>query len=124
MAFAAALAASLAVAFAQPLDSPWWTYADADASYAASAANLMAGEHTLYLDHPGVPLQSLMAVTFEFRYLAHRLFGGDKTPHAYAAERLRHLDDSSPYWRSGSWVSPPGRPASSTFRVPSPVRRV
>lgn len=100
LAFAATLAASLAVALSQPIGSAWWTYADADATYAGSGANLMAGEHTFYLDHPGMPLQDLMAITYEIRYLAHRIFVGDTSPHAYISERLLNLGDSAPYWRT------------------------
>lgn len=52
----------------------------------------MAGEHTL--SPQGMPLQDLMAVTTETRYVAHKLTSEHETPHAYAAVRLLHLDDS------------------------------
>jgi hypothetical protein len=97
------LALVLSLAFAvvaiQPVRSPWWLYADADAQYTASAANLMAGQHTFYLDHPGMPLEDLMAVTFETRYLAHKLLNPETTPHQYAGERLLNLDDSRIWFR-------------------------
>lgn len=97
---AAILAIALGFALSQPVGSPWWIYADADATYVASAANLMAGEHTFYLDHPGFPLQSLMAVTFEMRYLADKVLGRDGGPHSFAAERMLSLDASRVFWRT------------------------
>lgn len=101
------LAASVAVAALatavllakQPVASPWWTYADADASYTAVSIDLMAGEHTIFLDHPGLPLQDLMAMTTESRYLLHKARGSHDTPHQYAAQRLLHLDDSRVFFR-------------------------
>jgi hypothetical protein len=87
------------IAASQPLLSPWWIYADADATYVGSSANLMAGEHTFYLDHPGMPLEDLMAMTFETRYLAKKIVTGEGSPHQYAGERLLNLDGERPYFR-------------------------
>src|SRR5919109_177082 len=100
LAFGAALAASLVVVLLQPVASPWWIYADADATYVANAADLMAGEHTFYLDHPGLPLQELMAATFEVRYALHKIFLGPTSPHEYAAAQMLDLDGSRVYWRT------------------------
>jgi hypothetical protein len=47
---------------AQPLRSPWWTYADADATYTASALNLMLGGEVTFVDHPGLPITEAVAV--------------------------------------------------------------
>jgi len=47
---------------AQPLRSPWWTYADADATYTASALNLMLGREMTFVDHPGLPITEAVAV--------------------------------------------------------------
>lgn len=55
--------AALAVA-AQPTRSPWWTYADADASYTASALNLVLGREVSFVDHPGLPLTEAVAIAF------------------------------------------------------------
>ena len=63
-------AASLVVA-AQPVTSPWWIYADADGTYSASALNIMAGGHSRYFDHPGLPEQEALAATFSVVSLAH-----------------------------------------------------
>jgi hypothetical protein len=83
----------------QPLRAPWWIYADADAQYLGSSANLMAGQQTFYLDHPGLPLQDLMATSFEARYLVHKLFAPNTTPHAYAGARMLDLNDSRIFYR-------------------------
>jgi Dolichyl-phosphate-mannose-protein mannosyltransferase len=98
-ALAVAVAALVVVLAKQPVTSPWWIYADADASYTATGIDLMAGEHTIYLDHPGMPLQDAMAITVEARYLVHKLAGSRDTPHEYAARRLLDLDDSRPFFR-------------------------
>jgi hypothetical protein len=99
IAAAAAAVMTLVVVGSQPVRGPWWLYADADATYTASSIDLAAGEHTFYLDHPGMPLQDLMAMTVETRYLAHKLVHEHATPHAYAAQRLLNLRDSTPWWR-------------------------
>ena len=93
------LACVIAVIAFQPLGSPWWVSASSDVPYTASGIDLMAGEHTLYLEQPGMPLQDLMAVTTETRYVAHKLTSEHETPHIYAAQRLLHLDDSRIFFR-------------------------
>jgi hypothetical protein len=63
---AALLALVVTAAFllaAQPLRSPWWTGHDFDTVYAASAVTLFRGERSTFYDHPGVPLQELLAAT-------------------------------------------------------------
>jgi hypothetical protein len=98
-AFAVAVAFVGIVVGWQPVGAPWWLYADADATYTASGIELMAGEHTFYLDHPGMPLQDAMSMTTEMRYLAHKLTNEHETPHAYAGRRLLDLDDSRVWFR-------------------------
>ena len=63
VAFGIVFVAMLIVVGSQPIRSPWWTYADADASYTATGIDLFAGEHSFFLDHPGMPIQDLMAMT-------------------------------------------------------------
>ncbi|MGH3131617.1 MAG: ArnT family glycosyltransferase, partial [Gaiellaceae bacterium] len=70
LALAAALAASVAIVAAQPVRSAWWTYADADATYTAAGLNLLLGEPLRYLDHPGLPLEELIAGAFGIGELA------------------------------------------------------
>jgi hypothetical protein len=63
---AALLALAVTAGFllaAQPLRSPWWTGHDFDTVYAASAITLFRGERSTFYDHPGVPLQELLAAT-------------------------------------------------------------
>ncbi|HVC88317.1 MAG TPA: hypothetical protein VNC40_12945 [Gaiellaceae bacterium] len=90
---------TLVTVLVQPFRAPWWINADADAAYTASGIELAAGEHTFYLDHPGMPLEDLMAITVESRRVLHNLNGGNASPHQYAAQRLVNLDDSRPYFR-------------------------
>ena len=83
---------TLVVVGSQPVRAPWWLYGDADATYTASSIDLAAGEHTFYLDHPGMPLQDLMAMTVETRYLAHKLVHEHTTPHGYASPFAQAID--------------------------------
>ena len=64
LAAAAVVAVAVLILVAQPIRSPWWTYADADASYTASALNLLLGEDVTFVDHPGLPLTEALAITF------------------------------------------------------------
>jgi Dolichyl-phosphate-mannose-protein mannosyltransferase len=98
--FAFVLVAAVAVVLVQPLDAPWWYHADADATYVANSYELGAGHYTWYLDHPGIPLQDLMAITFDARYLAYKLHGGSASRAEYLNDRLLHLDDSRVYFRA------------------------
>jgi Dolichyl-phosphate-mannose-protein mannosyltransferase len=94
----AAAAVVVVVAF-QPIGSPWWIDASPDASYTASGIGLMAGQHTSYLGQPGMPLQDLMAITMETRYVAHKLTNEHETQVMYASQRLLHLGDSRIFFR-------------------------
>src|SRR5205823_8721685 len=100
LAVSAAVVMTLVVIGSQPVRAPWWLYGDADATYTASSIDLMAGEHTFYLDHPGMPLQDLIAMTVEIRYLAHSLTHPHTSRRAYAGRRLLQLNDSAPWWRA------------------------
>jgi hypothetical protein len=72
-AFGAAAAVVIVVGAAllafQPIGSPWWTGGDADSVYVGSGLSLMGGNPTRYFDHPGIPLQQLLAATLEARWL-------------------------------------------------------
>ena len=62
LALATAMTFAAVAVDAQPIRSPWWTYADADASYTASALNLMLGQEVPFVDHPGLPITEAIAV--------------------------------------------------------------
>jgi hypothetical protein len=62
LALATVVTVAVLVVEAQPTRSPWWTYADADASYTASALNLLAGYEVFFVDHPGLPVTEAVAV--------------------------------------------------------------
>ena len=70
---------------AQPLRSPWWTYADADATYTAAGLNLMLGREVTFVDHPGLPITEAVAVASGVQALAEE---GSLSGSA----RLRYVD--------------------------------
>ena len=96
---AALLALAVTAGFllsAQPLRSPWWTGHDFDTVYAASALTLFRGERSTFYDHPGVPLQELLAAALTADWAV-------SDPGASRAERadsfLNDLDRMRPYLR-------------------------
>jgi hypothetical protein len=99
LAFAAVAAVAVVVVAAQPVRSPWWTYADADASYAASSLNLLRGERMRYLDHPGLPLEELGAIAFGAEMLVDRATGSAPSRLAYIDRQLLDLDRARPVFR-------------------------
>lgn len=96
---AAVLAVSTVIVVAQPLRSPWWTYADADATYTAASLDLLLGAPPKYLDHPGLPLEELGAVAFGIDYLAARATGRVDSRQEYVDEMLLDLDRARPIFR-------------------------
>lgn len=79
--------------------SPWWIYADPDGAYVGSGANILIGNHTNYLDHPGLPTQEALALGLGAWYLVDRARGieGDRT--AFVDRRLLDLDGSRLLYR-------------------------
>jgi Dolichyl-phosphate-mannose-protein mannosyltransferase len=99
LALATVVTLAAVVIDAQPVRSPWWTYADADASYTASALNLMLGERVLYVDHPGLPVTEAAALVFG----ADALLEGSVSESerlAYVDARLLDLDRTRVVFRS------------------------
>lgn len=90
----AVLAAAVVLVAAQPVTGPWWLNADADATYSASALNIVSGSHSRYFDHPGLPTQEVLALTFGAVSLAH---GGPTR--AWATNEMLHLDRARPVFR-------------------------
>lgn len=96
---AAALAATAIIVVAQPVGSPWWTYADADASYAANGLNLLHGTQVRFLDHPGLPLQELIAVAFGAQHTVNRVSGSSESRNAFVDRQMLNLDEARPIFR-------------------------
>jgi hypothetical protein len=88
------IAAAVALVAAQPVTGPWWINADADATYSASALNIVSGDYSRYFDHPGLPTQEALALTFGAVSLAH---GGPTR--AWATDEMLHLDRARPVFR-------------------------
>ena len=87
------------IVVAQPLRSPWWTYADADAPYTATGLNLLVGVPVRYLDHPGLPLEEAIAVALGVDELVARASGDAADGQAYVDSRLLDLDRTRPFFR-------------------------
>ena len=94
LAAAAVVAVAAVVVAAQPLDSPWWTYADADASYTASALNLVLGEDVTFVDHPGLPLTEAAAIVFGVETLLDEGSLSDSARLAFVDRALLDLDST------------------------------
>jgi hypothetical protein len=98
VAFAVALALAALIVAAQPLRSPWWTYADADASYTGAALNLVAGYPAQFVDHPGLPLTEATALVFGADALLRgHVSHADRE--AYVDTRLLDLDRTRTVFR-------------------------
>jgi hypothetical protein len=94
------LAWSLLLIAAQPVRSPWWTYADADAVYVGTALNLTYGNsHARYLDHPGLPLHEVLATSFELERLAERVVGRGRSETEFFNAKMLDLDAARALFR-------------------------
>ena len=91
---AVVVVAAVVLVAAQPVTGPWWINADADATYSASALNIISGDRSRYFDHPGLPNQEILAITFGAVSLAH---GGPTR--AWAQDEMAHLDSARPVFR-------------------------
>jgi hypothetical protein len=92
LACGAALVVALAVVFLQPVDEPWWIHADPDGAYAGSSLNILLGNHTNYLDHPGLPTQDGVALGFGAKYLIDRAGGSVESRQKFVDRQLLNLD--------------------------------
>lgn len=99
-----AVAAAALVMALPDSGSPWWVYADPDGAYVGSGANILIGNHTSYLDHPGLPTQEALALGFGAWYLVDRARGieGDRT--AFVDRRLLEVDGSRLLYRGWAIV--------------------
>jgi Dolichyl-phosphate-mannose-protein mannosyltransferase len=99
--FVAALGVALGLVFSQPVTSPWWITADADAVYASSGLNLLLGNHTQFFDHPGLPTQEALEAGFGAVYTVEKAVGirsGGVQP--FADHMFLNLDRARPVYRS------------------------
>jgi hypothetical protein len=99
VALVVAIGAAVFIVVAQPVDSPWWTYAEADAVYVSQGLDLLRGTPVRYFDHPGLPISELGAVAFSADYIRARLEGSSMTRQQYVDDRLLHLDKTRPIFR-------------------------
>jgi hypothetical protein len=101
LALAGVLAWAALLVSAQPVTSPWWTYADADGTYTATALNLTYHDSRVqYLDHPGLPLHELLATSFLVERLGRRAAGEDgSSEDAFFTRKLLDLDSTRPLFR-------------------------
>jgi len=100
VALSATVAAAAIIVVAQPIGSPWWTYADADASYSAASLNLLRGTSIRYLDHPGLPMEELGAVVFGAEHAVQRATGNHLTTNAFVDQRMLDLGHAKTTWRT------------------------
>jgi hypothetical protein len=94
------LAAATFIVAGQPLRSPWWTYADADAAYTGSALNLLRGTRVKYLDHPGLPLTEAAAFAFGIDFARAHAQGEVHERGQYVDSRMLDLDRTRFVFRS------------------------
>ena len=99
VALGASLAAALLIVVAQPVRSPWWTYADADATYVGAGLNLLYGQPVRYLDHPGLPLEQLVAGVFGVGEAVDRVGGGAASTKDYVDGLMLDLDRTREVYR-------------------------
>ena len=94
LAAAAVVVVAVLVVAAQPVRSPWWTYADADASYTAAALNLVLGEDVTFVDHPGLPLTEAVAIAFGVEALLEEGSLSESARLAFVDRALLDLDST------------------------------
>jgi dolichyl-phosphate-mannose-protein mannosyltransferase len=99
---AAALSVALALVFLYGVRDPWWSSADPDGMYVGSSLNILLGNHTGYLDHPGIPTQDALALGFGAEYMIEKAAGKVDSRQAFADKQLLELDRARPLYRGWS----------------------
>ena len=74
-----------------------------DGAYVGSGLNILIGNHTSYLDHPGLPTQDALALAFGAWYLVDRARGDDAGRTAFFVDR-RMLDLDGSRWLYRGWA--------------------
>ena len=97
---ALSIAAAASILAFQPVRDPWWHSADPDGAYVGSSLNIVLGNHTNYLDHPGLPTQDVLALAFGGEYLLKKATGGTDDRQSFASEKLLDLDSARPLYRT------------------------
>jgi hypothetical protein len=95
-----AVAAAALVLWLQPAREAWWHWADPDGAYVGSSLNILMGNHTNYLDHPGLPTQAALAIGFGAEYLVGKSRGEYDDRLAFANAKMLDLDSTRHVYRS------------------------
>ena len=95
-----AVAAAVLVLSLEPIRAPWWNWADPDGAYVGSSLNILFGNHTNYLDHPGLPTQDVLALGFGTDYLVGKATGKFDNRQAYVDQQMLDLDRARILYRS------------------------
>lgn len=95
-----ALATAVLVLALQPIGGAWWNWADPDGAYVGSSLNVLIGNHTNYLDHPGLPTQDALAIGFGADYLIGKATGRDGGRQSFVDGKMLELDQTRPLYRA------------------------
>jgi len=95
-----ALAAAVLVVTLQPIRGSWWNWADPDGAYVGSSLNVLIGNHTNYLDHPGLPTQDALAIGFGADYLIGKATGRVGGRQSFVDGKMLELDQTRPLYRA------------------------
>jgi hypothetical protein len=104
----ATTAVALLLAFLQPIGQPWWIFADPDGMYLGSSLNVLIGNHTYFLDHPGLPTQDALAVGFGAQYLLDKHDGKVHSRQDFVDRKFNDLDSARSLYRTWAillWVA-------------------
>jgi len=94
-----ALAAAALVLALQPIGRPWWHWADPDGAYVGSSLNILIGNHTNYLDHPGLPTQDVLAIGHGVEFLVGKATGTYDDRQSFVDGKMLDLDDARALYR-------------------------
>jgi hypothetical protein len=76
----------------------WWVWADPDGAYLGNSLNLLIGNPTSYLDHPGLPTQDALAVAFGAWRLGDVVLGDARSRDEWMLERMLDLNGVRPVY--------------------------